>query len=94
MPCTYDNIPDTNEAYKKDLDKLTQLLCETCSLLENKPDFKWSENLKTWWTDHKKSDEEKEKLLRAAKEVERRMLEKNIKEAELKLNNLKKKLDK
>lgn len=67
MPCTYDGPPSYGPSYKKELDEVTELLCELCQHLEGTPSTRFGNNfkrfstiaLREWWEKHKKMDAER-----------------------------------
>lgn len=64
MPC-YDSRSDPEyirSEFKADIDKLTRLLCEACTMLELGTDLKeGSSELRKWWEEHAKWDEQRRK---------------------------------
>ena len=59
MPCRSDDHYSTGDAQRLEIDRLTQLLCEACSLLyrhDLTPGIGTSK-LRKWWIDHKEKDQ-------------------------------------
>ncbi len=55
MPCIYEESPQEKlqAKTKKELDKLTAMLCEVCDLLD---DGKLPEDIRHWWRKHQEQD--------------------------------------
>lgn len=99
MPCRSDYDEDYTPKVINELDKVTRLLCNVMSILENKKldkqifsengGSKYREELKEWWEDHKKKDKirEKEEAERIKKEkIKDKALSKLTKEERKALN--------
>ncbi len=59
MPCRYDS-DDYARDTRAELDKLTRLLCEACTIgapNSGKSAADYSDELKNWWAKHQKWDE-------------------------------------
>lgn len=68
MPCRYDepdSLDDSLDKAKKELDKLTRLLCEACrtgSPGSGESWQNWSPELRDWWAKHQKADENRRRV--------------------------------
>ena len=92
MPC-YDSrndrdyiVRDVSREYKRDIDKLTRMLCSLCKRLTQNGDTNYlmmNQELRQWWEEHQIQD--RRRLAREAEE-KRRVREADIK----KLKTLKK----
>jgi hypothetical protein len=96
MPC---HGPDTTGEDMKHLrdrvDELTRLLCAQCNRLEDLEEKSgWSPNLFTedvrvWWQQHKKQDEERNRIEELQKEARREKLREQIQDLQQELENMK-----
>lgn len=100
MPCTYYTPEEEariehqeKQKLKAELDKVTRLLCEVMTEVENEYHPQFSKEIKDWWKDHQEKDKARlkaeEAVLKLAKEMQ---LAKEKKERKL-LAELKKKYE-
>ena len=62
MPCRTDDYPsyDPSPELKRELDKLTEMLCSTCGAVEEAGAVKLlPKKVATWWNGHKKKDKDR-----------------------------------
>ena len=62
MPCVSDYLRDAgNEEDRKELDRVTRLLCAICKRLDAGRDVVLTSEMRRWWKRHKRADEERRK---------------------------------
>lgn len=60
MPCRYDGPDESLADARKELDRLTKLLCMACRGLEIDIGLReWPVALRDWWQEHQKRDAER-----------------------------------
>lgn len=86
MPCRCDDGPSFDETprLKNQIDRLEEMLCSTCRVLEEqKFDFDKNPQLSKWWDKHKKEDEKrlaKEARAKLRRDLAKALLKKPLEE--------------
>lgn len=71
MPCECAGM-DSGPSYKEEADKVTDLLCQVCRLIEDHNlETLWVDGLKTWWKRHKAEDNARLKEEQRQEQIQR-----------------------
>lgn len=71
MPCRCDDYHDDYVTYKREADKVTDLLCALCYDIEklNMVGYKFPKKVQIWWNEHKVADEKRRKEEEEARRI-------------------------